>query len=98
MANRFLGLRHHSVIGRHHQHGDVGHIGAACPHFGECFVAGRIDKRNTAAFFFDLVGADVLCNAAAFAAHHVDADDAIKQGGLAVIDVTEKRHHRRARL
>ena len=46
----------------------------------------------------DLVGADVLRNAAAFAAGHVDADDLIQQRRFAVVDVPQKRDDRRTRL
>ena len=44
VADRLFGLRHHAVVGRHHQHGDVGHVGAAGPHLGEGLVARRIDE------------------------------------------------------
>ena len=78
VADRFFGLRHDAVVGRHDQHGDVGDVGAAGPHFGERFVARRIDERNPPAVLFDRVGANVLRDAAAFAAHDVDADDAVQ--------------------
>ncbi len=47
---------------------------------------------------FDLIGADVLRDAAAFAAGDVDADDFIQQRRFAVVDVAQERDHRRARL
>ena len=37
----------------------------------------------------------MLRDAAAFAAHHVDADDAVQQRSLAVVDVAQERDHRR---
>ena len=89
VADGFLGLRHHAVVGGDDEHGDVGDIGAASPHLGEGFVARRIDERDLPARFFDLVGADVLRDAAAFAAGYVDADDFVQQRRLAVVDVTE---------
>ena len=96
MADGFFGLRHHAVVGRHDQHGDVGDVGAAGTHFGERLVARRIDEGDLAAVLFDLIGADVLGDAAAFAAGHVDADDPIQQRRLAVVDVTQERNDRRA--
>ena len=75
VADGFFGLRHDAVVGGHDQHGDIGDVGAAGPHFGEGFVARRIDEGDLAAVLFDLVGANVLRDAAAFAADHVDADD-----------------------
>ncbi len=97
VADGLFGLRHDAVVGRHDQHRDVGHVGAAGPHFGKRFVARRVDEREPFAVLFDRIGADVLGDAAAFAAHHVEPDDAIQERRLAVVDVAEERHHRRAR-
>ena len=98
VADGFLGLRHDAVVAGDDQHGDIGDVGAAGAHFGERFVAGRVHKRNPPAVALDLVGANVLSNAAAFAAGDVDADDLIEQRRFAMIDVTEECHDRRAAL
>ena len=37
-------LRHDAVVGRNHQHDDVGHLGAAGAHGGECLVARRVEE------------------------------------------------------
>ena len=95
MADRFFGLRHHAVVGGDDQHGDVGDVGAAGPHFGKGLVTGRVDEGDLAAVFFDLVGANVLGDAAALAAGHVDADDLVQQRGLAVVDVAQEGDDRR---
>ena len=97
VADGFFGLRHDAVVGRHDQHGDVGHVRTASPHLGERFVARRIDERNSAAVLLDGVGANVLRDAAAFAADDVDADDAIQQRRLAVVDVAQEGDDRRTR-
>ena len=47
---------------------------------------------------FDVVGTDVLGNAAGFASRHLGATDVVEQRGLAVVDVTHDGDHRRARL
>ena len=44
VADGLFGLRHHAVVGRHDQHGDVGDVGAAGAHFGERLVARRVDE------------------------------------------------------
>ena len=44
VVDRFHGLGHHAVVGRDHQHDDVGDLGAASTHRGECRVAGRVDE------------------------------------------------------
>ena len=80
-------LRHHAVVGGDDQDDDVGGLGAAGAHRGERLVAGRIDEGNHAARRLDLVGADVLRDAAGLAGHHVGLAQGIEQRRLAVVDV-----------
>jgi hypothetical protein len=37
-------LRHHRVIGGHHQNDDIRHLRTACPHRREGRVAGRVEE------------------------------------------------------
>ena len=67
VIDRFERLRHHAIVGGHHQHHDVGDLGAAGAHAGERLVTGRIDEHDLAAVLFDLICADVLRDAAGFA-------------------------------
>ncbi len=46
VVDGFQGLGHHAVVGRHHQHHDVGDIGPARPHGGERLVARGVDERE----------------------------------------------------
>ncbi len=99
VADRLDGLRHHLVVGRDDQHDDVGHLGAAGPHRGEGLVARRVEEGDGAtAGQHDVVGADVLRDAAGLAGHDVLLADVVEQRRLAVIDVAHDRHHRRPRL
>ena len=92
-------LRHDAVVGGHHQHDDVRHLGAAGAHGGEGGVAGRVDEGDLAARGQrDLIGADVLGDAAGFAGDDVGLADGVEQRGLAVVDVAHDGHDRRARL
>ena len=98
VIDRLDRLRHHAVVGRDHQHDDVGDLGAARAHRGEGGVARRVDEGDLAARRrVDLIGADVLGDAAGFAAGHVGRADGVEQRGLAVVDVTHDGHDRRAR-
>ena len=97
-------LRHDTVVGRHHQHNDVGGFGAARTHAGERFVARRVEEYDLSAvgrgllvLHRDFVGADVLGDATSFAAGHVGGANGIEQRGLAVIDVAHDGDHGRAR-
>ena len=49
VIDRFLGLRHHAVIGGHDQHDHVGDLGAAGAHHRERGVAGRVEEHDAAA-------------------------------------------------
>ncbi len=53
MLDRFDGLRHDAVVGRHHQDHDVGDLGAARTHRGERRVARRIEEGDLALVGFD---------------------------------------------
>ena len=90
------GLRHDAVIGRHHQHDDVRHLGAPGAHGRESLVAGRVQERDFAAVDGHLIGACALGDAASFTGGDIGVADTVEQGGLAVVDVAQHRHHRRA--
>ena len=98
MADRFLGLRHNAVVGRHDQDGDIGDVGPARPHFCKGFVPRRIDESDRLAVLFDLIGADVLGNAALFTRNHVNADNAVQKRRFSMVDVSEERNDWRTRL
>jgi hypothetical protein len=67
VIDRFNRLRHDGVIGSHNQHGDVGGLGAAGTHRGKGGVAGRVDEGDQLTVLLDLIGTDVLGDAAGFA-------------------------------
>ena len=90
--------RHHAVVGGHDQHGDVGRLRAPRPHGREGLVAGGVEERDLAALGVDLVGADVLGDAASLPFRHVGGADGVEQLGLAVVDVTHDGDDRRPRL
>ncbi len=98
VMNGFHRLRHHAVVGGDHQHHDVGDLGAARAHGGEGGVTGRVDEGDLGAGGRgDLIGADVLGDAAGFAGRHMGRADGVEQRGLAVVDVAHDGDHRRAR-
>jgi hypothetical protein len=98
MINGLDRLRHHAVVGGDHQHRDIGRLRAAGAHGGEGRVAGCIDEGDLLSVLFDLVGADVLGDAASLARHHVGVANGIEQRGLAVVDVAHDGDHGRTRL
>ena len=97
VRNRFFGLRHHAVIGRHHQHHDVRHLRAARTHARERFVTRRIDEHDALALHVRFVRADVLRDSAGFARRHFRFANRVQQAGFAVVHVTHHGDHRSAR-
>ncbi len=98
MVDRLDRLRHDAVVGGDDEHDDVGRLGAAGTHLRERGVAGRVDERELVTVAVDLVGADVLGDAARLAGDDVGGTDLVEHGGLAVVDVAHDRDDRRARL
>src|SRR4029453_16036460 len=98
VVDRLHGLGHDPVVGGDHQHGDVGDGRAPGPHGGERLVARGVDEGHQPAVGArpDLVGADVLGDAAGLAGDHVGVADGVQQLGLAVVDVAHDGHDRRA--
>src|SRR4051794_38765012 len=102
VVERLDGLRHDAVVGGHDEDGDVGHLRAAGTHGGERLVARGVDEGDRAVdalvLVVDLVGTDVLGDAARLVGDDVRRPDRVEQLGLAVVDVTHHRDDRRPRL
>ena len=96
VVDRLFGLRHDAVVGGDDDDGDVGDLGAAGAHRGEGGVARRVEEGDRLLVVVDLVGADVLGDAAGLAGGDLGLADRVEQRGLAVVDVAHDRDHRRA--
>src|SRR3954471_15978448 len=96
VVDRLVGLRLHAVVGGDDDHRDVGDLRAAGAHGGERLVARRVEEGDGAAVVLDLVGADVLRDAAGLALDDVRLADRVEQRRLAVLDVAHDRDDRRA--
>ncbi len=102
VVDRLHRLRHHAVVGGDHQDRDVGGLRAAGTHGGERLVTRGVDEGDrpyrAVEVDLDLVGADVLGDAAGLFLADVGLTDGVQQSGLAVVDVTHDGHHRRTGL
>jgi hypothetical protein len=96
VVDRLDGLRHDAVVGSDHDHRDVGDLRAAGAHGREGLVAGRVEEGDRVAVVVDLVGADVLRDAARLARRDLCLPNGIQQRGLAVVDVPHDRDDGRA--
>ncbi len=65
-------------------------------HLGECLVARRVEECDLATMHLDLVGTDVLSDAAGLALGHARRSDGVEQFGLAMVDMAHDRDHWRA--
>ena len=89
------GLGHDAVVGSHHQHRDVGHVGAAGAHRGERLVARGVQEGDEVVPHLDLISADGLGDAAGLARGDVGLADGVQDAGLAVVDVAHDADDRR---
>ena len=92
------GLRHDAVVGGHHQHDNVGDLGAAGAHGRERLVARRVDERDLLAVDLHHRRADMLGDAAGLAGHDARVADGVQKRRLAVVDVAHDGDHGRAGL
>jgi hypothetical protein len=91
-------LRHHRVVGGHHQDDDIRHLRATRAHRGEGGVAGRVEEVRAPRVGLHLVGADMLRDAAGLARDDIRLADRVQKRGLAVVDMAHDRDDRRTRL
>ena len=96
VRDRLARLRHHAVVRRDDEDGDVRHLRATGAHGGERLVTRGVEEGDLASVDVCLVGADVLGDASGLGGDHGGRADRIEQRGLAVIDVTHDRDHRRS--
>ncbi len=104
MVNGFEGLRHHAIVGGHHQHDDVGGFRTPGTHAGKGLVTGGIEEYDLPAvgggllvLNRDLVGTNVLGDPAGLAAGNVGGTNGVEQRGFAMVDVPHDRNHGRTR-
>jgi hypothetical protein len=93
------GLWHDAVVGRDHQHGDIGRLGTTGTHRRKRLVTWSVDKGDLAFlvlhFGGNLVRADGLGDATRLTGHHVRLPDRVEQLRLAMIDMAHHRDDRR---
>ena len=94
MVDGLDGLGHDAIIGSNHQNCNIGHVGAAGTHGGECLVTRGIQEGDEAIVDLDLIGTDGLRDAAGLACGDVGLADGIQNTGLAVVNVTHDTDHR----
>ena len=97
MVERLDGLRHHPVVRRHHQNGDIRDLRSPRTHGGERLMAGRVQERDDPAVLMDLVRADVLRDPSELLGNHVRSTDRVQEQRLPVIDVAHDGDDGRAR-
>ena len=79
MVDGFEGLGHDPIVGGHHQDHDVGDLGAAGAHHGECLVTRGVEEDDLTLADIDVVGADVLRDAACLALGHLGLADGVEE-------------------
>ena len=100
VVERLDGLRHHTVVRRHHEDRDVGGLGTTGTHGGERLVTRGVDEGDATLGAVDLgrdlVGTDVLGDATGLLVDDVGVAQRVEELGLSVVDVTHDGDDRRA--
>ena len=79
MSNSLACLRHHAIIGRHHQHNNVSNLSATRPHGREGFVAWGVQEDNLALGRLDLIGTDMLRDTAGLGGLDICRPNSVEQ-------------------
>ena len=91
-------LRHDAIVSSDDEDSDIRDLGAARTHGREGLMARRVEEDDLLALAVDLVGTDVLRDAAGLVRLNVRVADAVEQRRLAVVDMAHDRDDRRAEL
>jgi hypothetical protein len=78
VAYGLKGLGHHAVVRSHHYHRDIGRLRPSGAHCRERFVPRSIEERHLPVVVGDLVGTDVLRDAARLALDHLSLTDGVQ--------------------
>ncbi len=97
MIDGFQGLRHHAVISRYHQHGNIGYLCPAGAHGRKGLVSGSIEENNLPSLIGNLISADMLGNAPGFARRYIGFANSVEQRSFTMVDMAHHRDYRRAR-
>jgi hypothetical protein len=73
-------------------------LGTACAHGRKRGVPRRIEEGHHAAVGVDVIRTDMLRDTTGFTGRHLGLADVVEERGLAVVDVSHDRDHRRPRL
>ncbi len=91
-------LRHDIVVGGDDDDCKVGHFRSTGTHGGEGLVAGGVEEGDSPSVGeLDVVGSDMLGDAACLSRYDVGFTDIVEQRGLAMVDVAHYGHDRRTR-
>ena len=97
MADRFLRLRHHTVVRSDHNDRDICHARTASAHRRKRLMARGVKEEDGTVTALHLAGPKVLGDAATLAGGNACLPQCVEQARLAVVNVPHDRHDWRAR-
>ncbi len=98
VVDSFDCLRHDVVVCGYDDYTDIGDLGTASTHGGECLVTGGVEECDVATVRkLDIVRTDVLRDAAGLAGDDVGLANIVEQRGLAVVDMAHDGDNRGTR-
>ena len=98
MVDGLLGLRHYPIVRGHHEDRYVCYLGASGAHCRERLMARSVQEGDEVLLVLDLLGPDVLGDAAGLTGHDLAVPYGVQQRRLAMVDVSQDGHDGRPRL
>ena len=94
VLNGLLRLRHNAVISGHHQHNNIGRLGASRSHRGKSRMPGRIEEGDHPFVSLHVVGANVLRDTTGLTARYTRLTNVIEERRFTMIDMAHYSDHR----
>ena len=97
MSDGLFGGRHHRVISRNNDDGNIGNLSTTGTHGRKSLMAWCIEECNlTTILQFHVVGTDVLGDTTSLTSNHVCVTDMVEQRSLTMINMSHHRYNRGA--
>ena len=84
-----------TIISSNHNNDDIGQHSAMLTNGGEGLVTRGVKKCDETVIVFELIGRNMLCDAAGFVINGLLVKESVEKGGLAVVNVAHDGNHGR---
>ena len=99
MVDSLLRLRHHIIVSRNNDDGDIRHFRTTGTHSRKCLMTWSIQESNlTSVLHCHVVGTDMLCDTTRLTGDNIRLTDIVEQWSLTMVYVSHHSYNRRTRF